>query len=48
MILGSSCVHYWIIVEKSIGRCKKCGAIRDFEQLMKEDKARRTLHKGKR
>ena len=48
MILDSSCVHYWIIAEKSIGRCKKCGAIRDFEQLRQKEKAIMTLHKRKK
>ncbi len=57
MILNSSCVHYWIIREISIGRCEKCGAIRDFEQLgqelRQEKKAimnihRMTVHKRKK
>ena len=48
MILDSSCVHYWIIGKNSIGRCKKCGAIRDFEQLkQEEEEVRRTIHKKK-
>ena len=47
MILDSSCVHYWIIEKYSIGRCKKCGAIRDFEELRQEEKARMTSQKRK-
>ena len=48
MILDSSCVHYWIIWKDSIGRCKKCGAIRDFEKLRQEEKTRMTIHKRKK
>ena len=28
--------HYWLVNEFNIGRCKKCGAVRDFsEKLLK-------------
>ena len=32
----AECTHYWIIDYRDIGRCKYCGAVRDFgEQLRK-------------
>ena len=37
MILESGCAHWWIIGAHSIGHCKKCGAIRDFEKLRQEE-----------
>ncbi len=45
MILDSSCVHWWMIDRLSVGRCRKCGAIRDFEKLMQEEKKRKPIHK---
>jgi hypothetical protein len=48
MILDSKCVHWWIIGDYSIGRCKKCGAIRDFEKLRQEEKAHMTIRRAKR
>jgi hypothetical protein len=47
MILDSKCVHWWIIGEYLVGRCKKCGAIRDFEKLRQEEKTRMTIHRAK-
>ena len=48
MILDPVCVHWWIIGDYSVGRCKKCGATRDFEKLRQEEKTRLTIHKGKK
>ena len=48
MTLVSGCVHWWIIKNYSLGRCKKCGAIRDFEELRREEKTRMTIHRGKK
>jgi len=28
--------HYWIIDSRDIGRCKYCGATRDFGKLLKK------------
>jgi hypothetical protein len=47
MVLKSGCVHWWVIGDYLIGRCKKCGAIRDFEKLRQEEKIRMTNRKGK-
>jgi hypothetical protein len=47
MILDSLCVHWWIIGEYSVGHCKKCGAIRDFEKLRQEEQTRKMLHRRK-
>lgn len=47
MTLDSLCVHWWIIGDHSVGRCKKCGAIRDFEKLRQEEQTRKTIHRGK-
>ena len=48
MILDSKCVHWWVIGDYLVGRCKKCGAVRDFEKLRQEEKARVAVRKGKR
>ena len=47
MILDSSCVHWWIIGDYLVGRCKKCGATRDFEKLREEEKTRMTIRRAK-
>jgi hypothetical protein len=47
MMLDSLCVHWWIIGEHSVGRCKKCGATRDFEKLRQEEQIRKTIHRRK-
>jgi hypothetical protein len=28
--------HYWLINEKNVGCCKKCGAVRDFGKELKK------------
>jgi hypothetical protein len=48
MILESGCVHWWIIGEYLVGRCKKCGAVRDFEKLRQEEKTRMNMRRGKK
>lgn len=30
------CVHYWMIDSQSVGRCKKCSEVKDFEKLRRE------------
>jgi hypothetical protein len=47
MIIDSSCVHWWIIGDRLVGRCKKCGATRDFEKLRQEEQTRRAMRRGK-
>jgi hypothetical protein len=47
MIVNSTCVHWWIIGDYLVGRCKKCGATRDFEQLRQDEKTRQTLRRVK-
>ena len=47
MILKSGCIHWWIIGDNLVGQCKKCGAIRDFEKLRQEEKARMANHRFK-
>ncbi len=47
MILDSRCVHWWIIGDHLVGRCKKCGATRDFEKLRQEEKTRMTIRRAK-
>jgi hypothetical protein len=48
MTINALCVHWWIIGDYSVGRCKKCGAIRDFEKLRLEEQARMTAIRSKR
>ncbi|GAJ04299.1 unnamed protein product, partial [marine sediment metagenome] len=35
------CIHYWIIDSKDVGRCKRCGKVKDFRKLQEKSK-----HKG--
>ena len=44
---NSTCVHWWIIDEHLVGRCKKCGETRDFEKLRQEEKTRLAVRRGK-
>ena len=30
------CIHYWMIDNQSVGRCKKCLAVKDFGKLREE------------
>ena len=48
MILDSKCIHWWIIENNLVGKCKKCGATKDFEKLRQEENTRIAIHKGKR
>jgi hypothetical protein len=43
----STCVHWWIIGDQLVGRCKKCGATRDFEKLRVEEQTRHNIRKAK-
>jgi len=47
MTLNSLCVHWWMIGDYSVGRCKKCGAVRDFEQLRQDEQTRKMFRRGK-
>jgi hypothetical protein len=31
---NKQCVHYWIIDRDNVGRCIKCGAVKDFGKLL--------------
>jgi hypothetical protein len=46
-MLDSKCVHWWIIGDYLVGRCKKCGATRDFEKLREEEHTRLSIHRAK-
>ena len=28
------CIHYWIVDNKDVGRCRYCGAVEDFHALL--------------
>jgi hypothetical protein len=47
MVLKALCTHWWIIGEYSVGQCKKCGAIKDFEKLRQDEQTHKTFHRGK-
>ena len=40
------CVHHWVIDEHNVGRCKNCGAVRDFRALQKKDTGTTAIHIG--
>ncbi|MGD0795742.1 MAG: hypothetical protein ABR958_09220 [Dehalococcoidales bacterium] len=46
-MLDSRCVHWWIIGDYLVGRCKKCGATRDFEKLREEERIRLSIRRMK-
>lgn len=31
------CIHYWIVDNKNVGRCRHCGAVEDFGTLMRRE-----------
>jgi len=31
------CIHYWIVDNKDVGRCRYCGAVEDFGALMRRE-----------
>ena len=31
------CIHYWIVDNKDVGRCRHCGAVEDFGALMRRE-----------
>jgi len=37
------CVHYWIVDNKDIGRCRHCGAVEDFGALMRREEGKNAL-----
>jgi hypothetical protein len=47
MTAKSLCVHWWMIGDYSIGRCKKCGATKDFEQLRQAEQTKKAFLRGK-
>ena len=36
---NKQCVHYWIIDRDNVGRCVKCGEMKDFGKLLRMTKA---------
>ena len=36
-MLEKGCVHYWIVDEHGVGRCRECGAVRDFGTLQEKE-----------
>jgi len=32
------CIHYWYIDAEGKGKCKKCGAMRDFRTLLARER----------
>jgi len=34
--LTSKCVHYWVINDRDVGTCRKCGEVRDFAAARRE------------
>lgn len=34
------CVHHWLIDEYNVGRCIRCGAVRDFGALLSKEVAK--------
>jgi hypothetical protein len=43
----SKCVHWWIIGDCLVGRCKKCGSLKDFAKLREEERTRLTIRRAK-
>ncbi len=36
------CIHHWLIDARDIGRCQKCGQVRDFCRLMTKEHEKNT------
>ncbi|MCX8126762.1 MAG: hypothetical protein N3E40_06480 [Dehalococcoidia bacterium] len=41
---ADKCVHYWLINSSNVGRCCKCGEVKDFGKLLEESDGKK---KGK-
>ena len=37
------CIHYWIVDNKDVGRCRHCGAVEDFGALMRREERKSAL-----
>lgn len=35
-----ACIHHWMISDHNFGRCKKCGATKDFAKLQEKRRNR--------
>lgn len=33
---NKQCIHYWILDNKDVGRCRYCGAVKDFGVLLRK------------
>jgi len=33
---NKQCVHHWVIDRNNVGRCVKCGVVRDFGKLLEK------------
>ncbi len=31
------CIHYWIVDNRDVGRCRYCGAVKDFYALLRTE-----------
>jgi hypothetical protein len=32
----AKCVHHWLIDSSNVGRCRKCGRVKDFGRLLRD------------
>jgi len=37
------CIHYWIVDNMNVGRCRYCGAVEDFGALMRREERKNAL-----
>ena len=37
------CIHYWIVDSMNLGRCRYCGAVKDFGALMRREEGKNAL-----
>jgi hypothetical protein len=43
---NKQCVHHWIIDKDNVGRCVKCGAVKDFGKLLGKAKGELNYLRG--
>lgn len=41
---SETCIHYWVLDERNVGRCSKCNKRRDFGRMMEKEGEKHKNH----
>lgn len=45
---NKQCVHYWVLDNRDVGRCRYCGAVKDFRALLGEQNEELRQRRGRK